>query len=201
MAVLPGHYFDVGAAVASAASERPMQAVDATVIVDVPGPVRGTVAFVLMLLVGGAIAWRFAPFLDSCVDASIERPLASVGYGVAAHAVIAFAGVYLSTQLAGAPRSEWNAGVLGIFAGLFLVLVASALGFTVVGATIAVIWLDGPEWATPVVGALLAGGSAAVDPLVGGLVWFVVVSTGIGGAVRRWIHASAGPDPSTVRRE
>lgn len=179
----------------------PTAAVGGSAIVDVPGPVRGAVAFVLVFLLGAALVRRFGPFLDRSVDASMERPLASLGYGAAAHAVIAFAGVYLADQLAGVPTAEWNAGVVGVVAGLLVVLLASALGFTVVGSAAAALWLDGRPWTGPLVGAALAGGSAAVEPLVGGLVWFVVVSTGIGGAVRRWIHASAGPDPSNVPRE
>ena len=178
-----------------------MQAVDGTIIADLPGPVRGAVAFVLVLLLGGIILWRFGSFLDRAIDASTERPVVSVGYGVAAHVVIAFAGVYLATQLAGAPTGGWDAGVVGIVAGLLLVLLVSALGFAVVGSAVAALWLDGSRWTGLLVGSLLAGGSAAVDPLVGGVLWFVLVSTGIGGTVRRWIHASEGPDPSAVRHE
>lgn len=177
-----------------------MQVVDPTAVVDLPGAVRGPAAFGLVLLLGGAIAWRFGPFLARSSEASMERPIASVGYGAAAHAVIVFAGVYLASQLAGVPTGGWNAGVVGVVLGSLVVLLAAALGFTVVGSTVADLWLDGRPWAGPVVGAVLAGGAAAVDPVVGGLLWFVVVSMGIGGPARRWLHASAGPDPAEVRR-
>lgn len=179
----------------------PMQVVDPTAVVGLPAAVRAAAAFGLVLLLGGAIVWRFEPFLARSIDASMERPIASVGYGLAAHAVIVFAGVYLGSQLASLPTGTWNAGVVGVALGSLVVLGAAALGFTVVGSTVADLWLGGRPWAGPVVGATLAGGAAAADPVVGGLLWFLVVSTGIGGPARRWLHASEGPPPADVRRE
>lgn len=188
-------------AIGLASIPRPMQVWGPTAFVDLPGPIRGAAASVLVLVVGAVLVWRYEAFLERSIDASMERPLASVGYGVAAHAVIAFAGVYLANQLAGVPTAGWNAGIVGVVVGLLLVLAASALGFTVVGSAVSGLWLGDRRWAGPVVGALLAGGAAAVDPRVGALLWFVVVSMGIGGPARKWLHASEGPDPSDVRRQ
>ena len=179
----------------------PLQAVDLTTALDLPGPVRGVAAFAAVLLLGVVVAWRFGPFLDRSIDASLERPLASLGYGVAANAVVAFGGVYLASQLAQVRAAGGSGAVVGFALGLLLVLLASALGFTVVGSTVVELWRGERTWAGPVVGAALAGGTAAVDPLVGGIAWFVLVSIGIGGPARRWLHASEGPDPSQLRRE
>lgn len=177
-----------------------LQAVDPTAVFDLPRVVRGVAAFAIVLALGALVVWRFGPFLARSIEASLERPVASVGYGAAANVVIVFGGVYLTSQLAQLSAGGWNAWVVGVAVGLLLVLLATALGFTVVGSTVAALWLADRPWAGPVVGAALAGGAAALDPLVGGLVWFVVVAIGIGGPARRWVHASEGPDPADVRR-
>lgn len=199
MVGVTGYLLDVaaGAAPARTTSSPPP---DPTAVFDLPGPVRGTAAFVLVLLLGGLLLRRFEPFLERSVEASMDRPLASVGYGVAAHAVIAFGGVYLANQLTQVPTGGWNAGAVGIAAGMLLVLLAAALGFTVVGSTVAGLWLEGRRWAGPVVGALFAGVAAALDPPIGWLLWFVVVSMGIGGPARKWLHASEGPEVRGSRR-
>lgn len=195
MAGVTGGSLLVGA-IEPAVTPRPMQVWGSTGILDLPWPIRGIAAFLLVLLVGGVLVRRYDAFLDRSIDASMERPLASVVYGAAAHAVIAFAGVYMATQLARAPTAGWNAGIVGLLVGLLLVLVASALGFTVVGSTVVGYWSGDRRWGGPVVGAALAGVAAAVDPAIGWLPWFVIVSMGIGGPVRRWLHASEGPDVS-----
>ena len=177
-----------------------LSTVDPTVVLDLPSVVRGAGAFAIVLLLGGFVAWRFGSFLARSIEASMERPVVSVGYGAAANAVVVFGGVYLASQFAQLSAGGWNAWVIGVAVGLLLVLLTSALGFTVVGSTVAALWLGDRPWGGPAVGAAIAGLAAALDPLIAGLVWFVVVSIGIGGPARRWLHASEGPDPADVRR-
>lgn len=185
----------VGRAAVSSRLVAPMQAVDPTAVTEAPGPIRGAVAFVGVSLLGLVLVRRFGAFLDRSIEASMDRPLWSVAYGLAGHAVVAFASVYLASQLAQLPTSGWNAGVVGVGAGLLLYAVASSLGFTVVGSVVVALRSEERWWAGPLVGALLAGIAAVVPPPAGWLVWFVVVSIGIGGPVRKWFHASEGPDP------
>ena len=200
MVGVTGYPLDVAAWAVLAGTTSPPP-LDPTAVFDLPGPVRGTAAFVLVLLLGGLLVRRFEPFLERSVEASMDRPLASVGYGVAAHAVIAFGGVYLANQLTQAPTGGWNAGVVGVAVGMLLALLAAALGFTVVGSTVAGLWLEERRWAGPVVGALFAGVAATLDPPIGWLLWFVVVSMGIGGPARKWLHASEGPEVRGARRD
>ena len=189
-----------GAAAVPSHAMAPMQTIDPTVVTEMPGPIRGAVAFVGVLLLGLVLVRRFGGFLDRAIQASMARPLWAVGYGLAGHAVVGFGSVYLASQLAQLPTGGWYAGVVGVGAGLFLYVVASSLGFTVVGTVVATLRSEEPWWAGPLVGALLAGGAAFIPPPVGWLTWFVVVSIGIGGPVRKWLHASEGPDPADVRR-
>lgn len=177
-----------------AGTSVPLQAVDLTAIADAPWPSRGAAAFALVLVVGGGLLWRRRAFVERSIAASTDRPLASLGYGIAAHAVIAFAGVYLASRLVRAGGLGRDAGLVGAMAGGVLMLIAAGLGFTVVGAVLAGLGGRGQGVTGAVVGAFIAGGVAAVEPSAGALAWFVVVSTGIGGPVREWVHASAGPD-------
>lgn len=176
------------------ASGPALQLVDPSAALGLAGPARGAVAFVVVLLVGAALHWRRPAFLERSVAASMDRPLAALGYGAAAHAVIVFAGAYLANQLSQIDAIGADAGVVGAVVGGVLLLLAAALGFTVFGAVVADLGAVESRWPGAVLGAVLAGGAAAVQPLLGAIVWFVVVSTGIGGPVREWFHASEGPD-------
>lgn len=183
-----------GAVVPLRAVDTAAVAIDPAAVVDLPGPVRALVAFALVLLVGGGLLWRFEAFVDRSIDATMARPLWAVGYGVAAHATIGFAGLYLTTRFAQVDVSGWNAGGIGVLIGALLALLAGALGFSVVGTTLVGLLDDGGPWSGLIVGALVAGAVAVLDPLFGGVAWVAIASLGIGGAVRRWVHASAGPD-------
>lgn len=183
-----------GVEIALAGDVVPLQAVDPAAFVDLPGPVRALVVFALVLLLGGGLLWRFEPFVDRSIDATLARPLWAVGYGVAAHATIGFAGLYLSTRLGQVNVSGWNASGIGVLIGVLLVLLAGALGFSVVGTTLVGLLDDGGPWSGLIVGAVIAGAVAVVDPFFGGVAWVAIASLGIGGAVRRWVHASAVPD-------
>lgn len=169
-------------------------AADPGVIFDAPGPVRAVVAFALVLLLGGGLLWRYEAFVDRSIDATMSRPLSSIGYGVAAHLVIAFGAFYLTSQFAKLDVAGVNAGGIGVLVGALLVLLAAALGFTVVGATVGGLWGAGSNWPGLALGALMAGGAAVLDPLLAGVVWIAIVSAGIGGPVRKWLHASALSD-------
>lgn len=179
---------------ATAPPLAPFQVAGPSAVVDASSPVRALAAFVCVAVLGGVLLWRNEAFVDRSIDASMARPLSSLGYGVAAHAVIAFGGSYLATQLAGMEVLGRNAGAFGVLAGLLLALLAGSLGFTVVGSAIVGLGGQRRPWHGLVVGALIAGVAGLLDVLAGGLLWFVVVSMGIGGPARRWLHADAVPE-------
>lgn len=168
----------------------PLQAVDPTSFLDVPGYVRGPIAFVAILVLGAALLARYGDVVDRSLEQALDRPLTSLGYGVAAHLTLVFAGVYLTSQLAQLTLSGQSLGTLGIWLGVLMLVVAAALGFTVVGRAVVEVGLERPRWQGLLAGAVLAGIAGVLDPLVGGLVWVVAVSTGIGGPVRAWVMAS-----------
>lgn len=182
------------AVVAVAIGGSPALALDPTRLLEAPGPVRAVAVFLGVLLAGGALLRRFEPFVERAIDASTARPLRSMAYGLAAHLVVAFAAVYLASQLAGFSVSGRSVGGVGAVLGVGLLLLAGAVGFTVAGQIATGLRGRRRPMVGLVVGALGAAAVALVDPLVGGLVWLVVVSTGIGGPVRSWVHASAEHD-------
>lgn len=171
------------------ASLSPLQASELSVVLDAPGPVRGLAAFASVAVLGGTLLWRSEPFVERSIDASMDRPLSSLVYGVAAHAVIAFGGVYLINQLTNLEAFGMNAGAVGVLAGLLVVLLAAALGFTVVGSTAVEFAWGRSHWYGLAVGALVAGVAGFLGSIAGATLWFVIVSMGIGGPARNWLHA------------
>lgn len=176
-----------------------LQTADPTSFLELPGTVRGPIVFVTILVLGSIALVRYGEVVDRTLDSSMDRPLRSLGYGIAAHATLAFAGAYLTSQLAQLRVSGQSLGSLGIWVGILLLVVAAALGFTVVGVAAVELGLARPRWQGLLAGAVLAGTAGALDPLVGGLIWIVVVSTGIGGPVRSWVWAAE--DARTIQNE
>lgn len=182
-------------------SLSPIQTTGPSAILDAPAPVRALAAFAIVSVLGGLLLWRYAPFVDRAIESSMARPLSSLAYGVAAHAVIAFGGVYLTNQLAQITMQGQSVGAIGVLVGLLLVLLAAALGFTVVGSTVvSAVWGE-QRWYGLVVGACIAGVAGFLGSTAGGLLWFVVVSMGIGGPARRWLHADEIAKARDAHRE
>lgn len=172
-----------------AAAFAPLQLPGPTAVLEAPAPVRALGAVALVGLLGAVLLWRYGPVVERSIDASTSRPLASLVYGAAAHAVIAFGALYLTNQLSTLSAFGGNAGVVGVAVGLVLVVGVAALGFTVVGAAAVSVVAEPSPWLGLLVGAGLAGAAAFVGSLAGGTVWFVLVSMGVGGAARRWLNA------------
>jgi len=179
-------------AVASLASDRvtPLSLVDPAALLDASAPVRAGIAVVAVLLLGGLLVYRYESLLDRSMEATNERPLAAVVYGLSAHLVMLFASIYLTSRVGETGFSELNAGTVGVLFLVTLLLSAAVVGFTVVGATLVELGGGHSRVAGPLAGAGIAGGAAVLGPVYGGVVWILVVSTGIGGPVRRWVHAS-----------
>lgn len=166
------------------------QSVPPTAVFDLPGSVRGVVAFAVVLLLGTTILWRFDGVVDRSIDATAARPLSALGYGVAAHVTILFFGVYAASQFGQLPGAGRSLGAVGLWLGMGLLLVVAGLGFTVVGSAIVELRGERRRRYGLLMGALTAGVLALVDPVIGIVMWVVVVSMGIGGPVRTWFLAS-----------
>lgn len=173
----------------------PLQVADPAVLLGAPVAVRAAIAFGLVLVAGAAILWRDEGTVDRAMDAMLDRPIAAVGYGIAAHLVIAFAGAYLASQFALLEVAGLNVAGVGAILGALLGLLVAALGFTVVGATILDLWGMPGAWSGLVIGAAIAGGIVVAEPPIMWMAWVAVVSVGIGGSVRTWIWDSFEPEP------
>lgn len=168
----------------------PFAAVDPIGFLDTSAVIRAVAAFLLVTLVGGVLVHRHEPFVERSIDATLNRPVASIGYGVAAHLVIGFAGFYLTARLGGVTISGLNPGSIGILVFVLLLLLSGAIGFTVIGGTLVDVWSGGRRWSGPLTGGAIAAGVAVINPVFGIYAWLVLVSVGIGGPVRRWLNAS-----------
>ena len=173
-----------------------VQAIDPSTIADAP-PTRAIGAFVFVALFGGLLLWRFDGFVDRAVDTSMERPAVSTAYGVAAHVCVLFFGVYFFGQVS---RLSANGLVVaGAGAAVAVAVVGLAgLGLTVVGARLTELVGERRPWYGLVVGAALGAGAWLLPAVAAGLVvWILLVSVGIGGPTREWIHASRAPATET----
>lgn len=155
--------------------------------------VRAVVAFVLVLLLGGALLWRYEAFVDRSIDATVARPLVSLGYGVAAILAVGFVSVYLASQLALLTVAGRHVGSVGLLLGVLALFLIAALGFTIVGGALVLVWSGRDDWSGLVLGAVVAGLLALLDPVLAGVGGVAVVSLGVGGPARTWLHASYGP--------
>lgn len=179
------------------ATARPIQL--GSTVAETSGAMRAVAAFALVVCLGGVVLWRADSFLDRSIDASMEQPVSSLGYGLAAHAVIAFVGVYLANKLARYGVFGSASSYVGLGVGVALVGVAGAVGFTVVGSTVTDLLAERRGWPGLVLGGVVAAGIAVVAPDVGAVLWFGIVSVGVGGPVREWVQASVVADLEAER--
>ncbi|MDQ2056232.1 MULTISPECIES: hypothetical protein [Halobellus] len=171
-------------------SVAPLQAFDPSVVFDAPAPTRAVGAFLASVVFGGLVIYRYGDRLTAAVEASTESPILSVLYGFIAYGLVSFLVVYAYSQLAGFGVGVSLITVAGavVLGGALLSL--GGLGFVIVGSWLANAAGVQDPWIGLLGVALGASIAVLVLPVVfGALVWFGVAAVGIGGPVRRWIHA------------
>lgn len=160
-------------------------------VTDAPASIRAVASFVLVLVFGGALLYRYEGFVDRSVDSSKERLLVSVVYGTIAYGLVGFAAAYLYSQVArlgvgGVAVSTVAVAVVGL-----AVATLAGLGFVVVGTLLTELQGQRQPWTGLVVGAAVSAVAwLALPPVAAVVTWFVVTAVGIGGATRKWVHAS-----------
>ena len=170
----------------------PLQAFDPTLVTDAPATVRALAAFLASTFFGGLVLYREGDRLSAAVEASASSiPLATL-YGLFAYGLVSFVVVYAYTQLA---RLGVGVAALSAVVGIVLLLgllSLGGLGFAIVGTYLAEAVAVRDPWLGLVGVGLVAAVAVLVLPLaVGGLVWFGIAAVGIGGPVRKWVHADA----------
>jgi len=166
-----------------------VQTVDPSVVIDAPGPARGIVSFVLTILFGGFVLYRYGSRVDDALAASTAKPLMSIIYGFAGFGLTLFMSGFLLTQLitvAGA-RTLVVAGGLAI--GGAVVCTLGGAGFVVVGVWLArTLGAQDPWIGLVAVGAGTALAWAVLPWMAAAVVWIATAAAGIGGPTRLWIH-------------
>lgn len=157
-------------------------------VADASPPIRAAASFALVLVFGGAGLWLFADFVDRSIDPAMDLPLQSVVYGVAAHLVLGFVGVYVLSQIA---RLVPGLDSLVVLVVGLLFLSLAGLGFAVAGSAATELAGERRPWHGLVAVAAVVAAAWLVLPLAGGVaVWVAIVSAGVGGRTRLWFHAS-----------
>ena len=174
---------------------------DPTVLADVPIVLRAVGAFVLVLLFGGIVLSVSDGFVHRGADAVLERPLISVVYGVLAQVSLVLFGAYASGQLVRLSPVTPTVGTVGLWAVVGATLALSAFGLAVVGTAITDITGARQVWPGLAIGAAIGAAAWLVPPFgLALLVWLLVVSIGVGGPARVWLHDSAEQRSTAQRR-
>lgn len=159
-------------------------------LTDAPPAVRATAAFLLSTLFGGLVLYRYGNRLPAAVEVSMANPLVSLVYGFAAYGLLVFIAGYAYSQIArvgvaGRTVSLVGGAVIGV--ALFAL---GGVGFAVVGGWVADTAGLRDAWFGLVATGLFAAAAVFVFPFaLGSLAWFAVAAVGLGGPVKRWIHA------------
>lgn len=172
-----------------AAALGPLQwGIDPTsAVTSAPG--RAVASFLLVSGVAAAVRYWRPGLIDRAVDAALERPLTTPLYGVAAAVLgwLVVAYVFGQALVVGG-----GLGRVAVFLGIGGALVVGGFGFVVVGTGLTTILADRRSWAGPLAGAgVSALVLSALPERLGLVAWAFVAATGLGGAARRWLYASA----------
>jgi predicted membrane channel-forming protein YqfA (hemolysin III family) len=161
---------------------------DPSTFADTPW-LRAVAAFLLVVPAGLAVLGRYGGVVDRSVEASLESPFVSVVYGFLAHIVLFFVAGVLSTQLAntGLDPTVLQAGSSATLGVIFLAL--AGLGFAVLGTWLVDLRGEGQRWHGFVAVAAVGAGVWLLPSVAGLVLWMLLVSVGVGGPTRRWIHA------------
>ncbi len=165
-----------------------VDSLEPTAIVGSPW-LRAVVVFVLVVPFGAGMLVRYRGVVDRGLDASTESPAVSVVYGVLAHIGILFAAGVFSTQLANAGLDQQTLAVGSTLVLGAVLLTLGGLGFAVLGTWLVDLRGEGKRWHGLVAVSALGAGGWLLPTLAGLAVWTLLVSVGIGGATRKWIHA------------
>jgi len=176
-----------------------VESLDPAAVVGTPW-LRAVAAFLLVVPVGAAVLARYGDLVDRSVEASTDSPFVSTVYGVLAHLGLVFTAGVFSTQLANAGLDPTTLQV-GSSAVLGAVLLALAgFGFAVVGAWLVEFRGEGRRW-HGLVAASAVGAAGWLLPVFAGVaLWILLVSVGVGGPTRRWIHAERTVETETGRQ-
>jgi len=170
----------------------PLQTLDPAVVTEAPATVRALAAFLASTFFGGFVLYRWGNRVSDAVEASASNLGLAAIYGVFAYGLLSFVVVYAYTQLASLGVGLVALTVVGgiVLGGGLLTL--GGLGFAVVGSYLADSAALGDPWLGLVgVGLAVAVAVLVLPLLLGVIVWFGIAAVGIGGPVRKWIHADA----------
>lgn len=186
-----------GAGSLSASALAALQVFDPGVLNETNVVVRAITAFLIVVVFGAVLLIRRETYVSQSVDAVVSMPLRAIGYGLVAHFGLALIVAYLASQLSPLRISGVNVGNVSLLLGIVALLAVAAAGFTVVGSTVFTLWGQPNAWAGLILGGMVAGGVVLGQPTVAAVLWLGLVSLGIGGSIRNWMHASALDDIQT----
>ncbi|MGM0606330.1 MAG: hypothetical protein ACQETB_11765 [Halobacteriota archaeon] len=172
--------------------------IDPAFVLELSELLRAVIAFVVVLGIGGLVLHRRERFVNRSIDATMDRPMKGVIYGVAMHGGVVMILGYSYAQLVQfVTIGSFTVSILlGVTAAAWLLL--SGVGFTVLGISLVELMSHRQIAPGVVLGAAISALVATIPSIVAaGVVWILLVSIGIGGPTREWVHAS--PEEITNR--
>jgi hypothetical protein len=161
--------------------------VEPTDLLGLDAPTLAAGAFLLVVVVGGAVGYSRPALLDRAANDALDRPIRTPLYGVAATILGWLGAVYLLGQafrLAG--NAIGTAATVAVAAGA---LAVGGFGVAAVGTGLAA--AAGVRRHGVVVGATVGALIPLALPAGPALaLWTLVAAIGVGGPARRWLYAS-----------
>lgn len=173
-------------------------ATDLSALLELSGPARGTLSFVIVLLVGVGLLARREAAVERAVDLTVDGSPLAVVYGIIAFGLLAFVGGYALTQAVELAPGTVVPQVLLALVGLAAV-VLGGFGYAVLGTWLTEIEGHRRPWPGVVLGAVLSAIPWLVLPGVAAVMgWILLAAVGLGSVTRHWIHGertvAAGTD-------
>ncbi|MFB6223445.1 MAG: hypothetical protein ABEH86_07210 [Haloarcula sp.] len=164
--------------------------VESGVVTDLSRPIRGVVAFVLVLVAGALILRLRESYVNESITAILDSPATALLYGIAGYVIVGIVGLYGATTLA---RLSVAGGVfvrLMILISSAFVLGLTGFGFLVVGTLLTDILRNRQPTLGLLIGAVLSAVMWVLFSPAGSIVSSLAIAAfGIGGSARLWIHS------------
>lgn len=179
-------------AVATAQSFGPLataQSFDPSTFASAGGGLRALASVAVVGLVGAAVLLTRGSAVERGVEATAERPLVGVVYGMLAYVLVLVVALFANdvltrVGLAGTPLGYVAVAVLvGGLAGVV------GVGYLLAGALLTDVLAGWRPWQGLALGAALSGLAWLALPTTAAIAaWVFVPAVGIGGPMRSWVH-------------
>lgn len=167
------------------------QLADPSVLVDLSGPVRAALSFLLVLTASVALLIRREGTVDQAIDRMAEGSPVAIVYGLMPFGLVVFLVGYLFSQIGRIGTGSQVIQSGGMLIASIAVSMLVGFGYLVVGAYLTQIEGSRRSWPGAVIGATLSAVPWLVLPVLpAAVVWFLGAAVGLGSQTRHWVHGA-----------